>query len=334
MRAPARAEWDFSPERASSLDSDSLFGLGIINLPAVRFSGLTREGPLALTLTPSISSLSPSSYPADTVNHTMQIFGSNFQTGDTLTFTFPDGTTHPNSRTVTVVSSSEIDYQFNDAGDAGTWSVRVNSPDGTQYSSFRTFTVAAVTVTPSISSISPSTYPADSINHTMQIFGSNFQTGDSLTFTFPDGTTHPNSRVVTVVSIPEIDYQFNDAGDAGTWSVRVNSPDGTQHSSFRTFTVAAVTVTPSISSISPSTYPADSINHTMQIFGSNFQTGDSLTFTFPDGTTHPNSRVVTVVSIPEIDYQFNDAGDAGTWSVRVNSPDGTQHSSFRTFTVA
>ena len=40
------------------------------------------------------------------------------------------------------MSSSRIDYQFNNAGDSGTWKVRVNNPDG-QQSSLTSFTVTA-----------------------------------------------------------------------------------------------------------------------------------------------------------------------------------------------
>jgi Ca2+-binding RTX toxin-like protein/uncharacterized protein YxjI len=335
-KTPARAEWVLSPEAALSLNSDSLFGFGTLNLPAVRFSALGREGPLALTLTPSISSISPSSYPADTLNHAMQVLGSNFQSGDTLTFIDPQGAVYQSVTSKLVFKSSgEIDYQFNDGSDAGTWSVRVNSPDGSQHSSYKTFTVTVQALTPSISSISPSSYPADNINHTMQVLGSNFQSGDTLTFIDPQGHVFDSvTSKLTFKSSGEIDYQFNDGSDAGTWSVRVNSPDGSQHSSYKTFTVTIQALTPSISSISPGTYPADTLNHTMQIFGSNFQSGDTLTFIDPQGHVFDSvTSKLTFKSSGEIDYQFNDGSDAGTWTVRVNSPDNSQHSSYTSFTV-
>ncbi|MFC2970485.1 hypothetical protein ACFOES_20495, partial [Acidimangrovimonas pyrenivorans] len=96
------------------------------------------------TLAPTLSSVSPTSYPADNVNHTMRLLGSNFVSGDTLTFVDPQGTTiQSTSAKLTFVSGSEIDYQLNDAADAGTWQVRVNSSDGTQHSSYDAFSVAA-----------------------------------------------------------------------------------------------------------------------------------------------------------------------------------------------
>ncbi|HLH87345.1 MAG TPA: NF038122 family metalloprotease [Xanthobacteraceae bacterium] len=92
--------------------------------------------------------------------------------------------------------------------------------------------------------------------------------------------------------------------------------------------------TPSLSSVSPNSYPADSSNHAMQLLGSNFQNGDTLTFIPPEGgSIASRSAKLTFISSTEIDYQFNDASDAGSWSVRVNSADGTQHSSYVSFTV-
>ena len=41
--------------------------------------------------TPSLSSVSPISYPSDSNNHSMQLFGSSFVSGDTLTFIDPQG---------------------------------------------------------------------------------------------------------------------------------------------------------------------------------------------------------------------------------------------------
>ena len=64
----------------------------------------------------------------------------------------------------------------------------------------------------------------------------------------------------------------------------------------------------------------------MKIVGSNFQSGATLTFTDPEGASiASNAAKLTFVSSSEIDYQFNDGSDAGTWSVRVNSSDGSLH---------
>ena len=70
---------------------------------------------------------------------------------------------------------------------------------------------------------------------------------------------------------------------------------------------------------------ASDSDQTITLFGSNFAAGDSLLFTFPDGTTGSNLNPITVVSSREIEYtQFNDESDAGAWQVQVESPVGTR----------
>ena len=287
--------------------------------------------------TPSISSVSPTSYTADSLLHTMQVFGTSFQSGDSLTFLDPQGTVYnSDSAKLTFRNSGEIDYSFNDGADAGTWSVRVNSPDGSKHSSYLTFTVTPSVPTPLISGVTPASYVADGLNHPMQVLGSNFQSGDTLTFVDPQGTVYSSvPSKLTFKSSGEIDYSFNDGSDAGTWTVRVNSPDGSQHSSAYSFTVSPSVPTPLISGVTPSSYVADAVNHPMQVLGSNFQSGDTLTFVDPQGTVYNSDPTkLAFKSSGEIDYSFNDGSDAGTWTVRVNSPDGSQHSSAYSFTVS
>ncbi len=310
--------------------------------------------PTTVVAAPTISSVVPNSYPASGSNQTMTINGSNFQSGDTLTFIPPEGgTIGSTAAKLTFVSSTQLSYQFNNSNDVGTWSVRVNSPDGTQHSSYVNFTVVANTPTPTpttvvaaptISSVVPNSYPASGSNQTMTINGSNFQSGDTLTFIPPEGGTIGSTAAkLTFVSSTQLSYQFNNSNDVGTWSVRVNSPDGTQHSSYVNFTVVANTPTPTpttvvaaptISSVVPNSYPASGSNQTMAINGSNFQSGDTLTFIPPEGGTIGSTAAkLTFVSSTQLSYQFNNSNDVGTWSVRVNSPDGTQHSSYLSFTV-
>src|SRR5205823_18073 len=157
----------------------------------------------------------------------------------------------------------------------------------------------------SLSSVSPTSYPADNINHTMRLFGSNFVSGDTLTFTPAHGSNiNSTAAKLTFVNSGEIDYQFNDGSDSGNWSVEVNSADGTLHSSFTSFSVAAAQLTPILSSVSPTSYPADNINHTMRLFGSNFVSGDTLTFTPAHGSNiNSTAAKLTFVNSGEIDYQ-------------------------------
>jgi pimeloyl-ACP methyl ester carboxylesterase len=126
------------------------------------------------------------------------------------------------------------------------WRVQAYNSDGINgdFSVTRSFTVAAVAAAPSISGVSPSSYPAVSGDRTMTISGSNFISGAKLIFDPPTGSNlNSSASKLTFVSSSRIDYEFNNAGDAGTWTVRVVNPDG-QQSAVASFTVAAVASPP------------------------------------------------------------------------------------------
>ena len=72
----------------------------------------------------------------------------------------------------------------------------------------------------------------------------------------------------------------------------------------------------------------------MNIFGSNFQSGDTLTFVPPGGSPiGSTASKLTFVSSSQLTYQFNNGNTVGTWTVSVNSADGTLHSGAASFTV-
>ncbi|MGQ0700516.1 MAG: carbohydrate binding domain-containing protein [Panacagrimonas sp.] len=287
----------------------------------------------AVASPPSISSVSPSTYPASSSTQSMTINGSGFVNGATLVFDPPTGSNISSTASrLSFVSSSRIDYQFNNGSDAGTWTVRVNNPNG-QQSGTRSFTVTAVASPPSISSVSPSTYPASGSTQSMTINGSGFVNGATLVFDPPSGSNISSTASrLSFVSSSRIDYQFNNGSDAGTWTVRVNNPDG-QQSGTRSFTVTAVASPPSISSVSPSTYPASGSTQSMTINGSGFVNGATLVFDPPSGSNISSTASrLSFVSSSRIDYQFNNGSDAGTWTVRVNNPNG-QQSGAASFTV-
>ncbi len=196
-------------------------------------TGASQGSPTATTITimddevPSITSVSPASMPASDSNQTFTINGSNFANGATLTFYPPTGgALGSTAAKLTFVSSSQIIYQLNNASDVGIWAVRVNNPNG-QSSGTASFTVTAVVPPPLITSVSPASYPASANNQTMTINGSSFVSGATLTFAPPEGGTIASTAIkLTFVSSSQITYLFNNAGDIGIWTVRVNNPDG------------------------------------------------------------------------------------------------------------
>ena len=156
----------------------------------------------------------------------MTITGSNFQNGATLTFDPPTGSNiNSTASKLTFVSSSQLTYLFTPANDAGTWTVRVNNPDGQTSSAFG-FTVTGTSPAPSISGVSPGSYRVN-VNQPITITGSNFQNGATLMFDPPTGSNiNSTASKLTFVSSSQLTYLFTPANDAGTWTVRVNNPDG------------------------------------------------------------------------------------------------------------
>ena len=210
--------------------------------------------------------------------------------------------------------------------------MRVNNPDG-QQSNARSFAVTGTAPAPAISSVSPSSYPGSGSNQAMSIFGSGFVNGATLTFDPPTGSNiNSTASKLTFISTTQINYLFTPAGDTGTWTVRVNNPDG-QQSNARSFAVTGTAPAPAISSVSPSSYPGSGSNQAMSIFGSGFVNGATLTFDPPTGSNiNSTASKLTFISNTQINYLFTPAGDTGTWTVRVNNPDG-QQSSPRSFSV-
>ena len=275
---------------------------------------------------PSLSSVVPSSYPASGNNQTMTLNGSSFQNGATLTFVPPEGGTIASTASkLTFVSASQISYQFNDASDVGTWSVRVNNPDG-QSSGSISFTVTAVVPPPSLSSVVPSSYPASGNNQTMTLNGSSFQNGATLTFVPPEGgTIASTASKLTFVSTSQISYQFNDASDAGTWSVRVNNPDGQSSASVNFSVNAQTALTPSISAVSPAQPFATDGNQNFTIYGSSFDSTAYVNLDDNGGTVHPlsGSRIISQDSTHIIvNPNFTTLG-VGMWKAQVVNGSGT-----------
>ncbi|HYV35072.1 MAG TPA: glycoside hydrolase domain-containing protein [Gemmataceae bacterium] len=115
----------------------------VIN-PNGQTTGQVSFNVVAPAAAPSITSVSPPSMLASGSNQTLTINGSNFQNGATLTFVPRGGAPIASTASkLTVVSSGQINYQFNNGFTTGTWTVQVINPDG-QSSGTANFTVTAL----------------------------------------------------------------------------------------------------------------------------------------------------------------------------------------------
>jgi len=129
---------------------------------------------------------------------------------------------------------------------------------------------------------------------------------------------------IPISELSEYHFVAGPAGTSDTIAFNVDDADTQYNSPAATATVGVQAPEPSLSSISPNPVSASDSAQTIELFGSNFASGDTLLFTFPNQTTGPNLNPLTIVSSGEIEYtQFNDQSDAGNWKVQVKSPDGT-----------
>jgi hypothetical protein len=228
---------------------------------------------------------------------------------------------------------------------AGTYTVQVNSPEGTQHSSTLSFTLLA-DLQPQISSITTGIV-AGAYQNAIRIIGSNFQEGDSVYVTAPAGSSSGTSFRLsfgytgTNVPLPglysnsnEIDFALN-APDAGTYQVEIDSPDGTLKATMSfTATQQTTPLTATLSSINAAYFSSDNINQAMVLHGANFQQGAYLEFHAQTNANDTTYRVIpTIVSSTEADYTFNAATmipayqqgtvpASDTWTVDVVNPSG------------
>jgi hypothetical protein len=152
-----------------------------------------------------------------------------------------------------------------------------------------------------------------------------------LTYHDPQGNSYPGHASNFVTSGQLVDPAFNDASDAGTWTVIVTNPSGQTSTAF-SFTVSAAVVAPSVSSVSPNPVPGSNSGQSLTITGSNFVSGATLTYHDPQGNSYPGHASNFVTSGQLVDPAFNDASDAGTWTVIVANPSGHTSAAFN-FTV-
>ena len=285
----------------------------------------------ASTAAPTITSVTPNPVPGSNSAQQITINGSNYQSGATLTYHDPQGNSYPGHSSTFVNSGQLLDPAFNDASDAGTWTVTVVNPGGQSSTAFN-FTVSASTAAPTITSVTPNPVPGSNSAQQITINGSNYQSGATLTYHDPQGNSYPGHSSTFVNSGQLLDPAFNDASDAGTWTVTVVNPGGQSSTAFN-FTVSASTAAPTITSVTPNPVPGSNSAQQITINGSNYQSGATLTYHDPQGNSYPGHSSTFVNSGQLLDPAFNDASDAGTWTVTVVNPGGQSSTAFN-FTVS
>jgi hypothetical protein len=281
---------------------------------------------------PTISSISPQAPTAGGGDQAIAVSGSGFLEGQTVTVTFPGGgsTTLSGSQVQNVTANSFALLMT--LADPGTYSLRVISPNLTQSPSF-SFTAQAA---PATLGISPTS-------------GSQLLT----TFTLSGSGYSPNGLVRRFIHQPawsgfrEISWVGANAAGQVSWLYVPTCADavgttyiyvidgvtGRQSPTVSEQVGAHPSCVPVISSLSPASPQAGPGNQAFTVSGSGFQDGQTVTVTFPGGgsATLSGSQVqnVTATSFTLL----MTLADAGTYSLRVNSPNLTQSAPFG-FTTA
>jgi uncharacterized protein (TIGR03437 family) len=133
------------------------------------------------------------------------------------------------------------------------------------------------------------------------------------------------------ITVTESSYDSSSSSDWNfLWRHRTVVPTWFDHF-IHVVTVTAAAPAPSLSGVSPSSYPANYNNQTMLVNGSNFQNGATLTFHDPQGNAYTN-KPTTFISSNQLSAPFNNGNTPGTWTVFVTNPDG-QVSGTVNFTV-
>jgi trimeric autotransporter adhesin len=166
-------------------------------------------------------------------------------------------------------------------------------------------------VTPTISSITPSTIAAGSAAFTLTVNGTNFISGTQILW---DGAAQPT----TVVSSTQLTAQIPAAlvASAGVVTIRVMKPDTTTSSTTTLMiTGSGGTSSFSLTSLNPYTVAMGSASFTLTATGVGFASGDSITWngaalatTFDSSTQlHATVPAVNVVTAATIQVAVQDA---------------------------
>lgn len=261
----------------------SLAGRGLVDVV------VTVDGKVANTVqvsigtatdAPAVASISPASPTVSSGSQSITVNGTGFQSGLTVTLIAPGGGS-------TTVSGAQIQnltavsfVMSATLATAGTWSLRVNNPDGGQSTIFGFTVGSSANPLPSLSSISPSAATAGASAFTLTVNGSNFVSGAIVRWNGANRTT-------TFVSSTQLTAQISasDITAAGSASITVSNPaPGGGVSNALTFTVNPAC-----------TY---SINPTNQSFAATTGVG-SVTVTAGSGcawTATSNASWITITS--------------------------------------
>lgn len=317
--------------------SNQLVGPVTINTPGSftiqvqNGSGTTLSNGTTLTVqgttsSPNIGSISPVTPQTSPTDQNVTVLGTNFQQGLTVSVTFPSGGTALLSGTqIQSVTPTSFVMRIL-LGAPGTWTIRVNNPDGGQSSVFN-FTVQSVVQSPIVFSLNPTTPFVNASDQNVFVSGANFQPNLTVSVNFPGGTSTLSGTQIQNFTATSFMMRIT-LSTAGNYSIRVNNPDGGQSALFG-FNVTTAAQNPSIASINPSTPTTQGADQNVIVNGNNFQEGLRVDVTFPSGGVSRLQGTGQIQGVTANSFLMRiTLNAAGNWTIRVINPNGAQSGQF------
>jgi hypothetical protein len=174
-----------------------------------------------------------------------------------------------------------------------------------------------------VAGTNPAPVPVNASTQSVQVSGTNFQSGLSVDVFDGDGNqigTLAGTQQVTNVTPASFTMMANLFSSQGTYGIDVVNPDGGRSSRY----LITATPFPAVTAVSPTAPPAA---NSYQVSGSNFQTNFTANVFDQTGTqlaaptiSAPASTSFTMVIVP--------GSSNGPFSVEVLNPDGSQSNRF------
>jgi hypothetical protein len=280
---------------------------------------------------PVITSISPTNVPAGAVNQTLTINGTDFASGDTVTWK-PSAGSGQSLTGVTFVSSNQLTVPIPNAllSSAGTATVTVSDPTvNGLVSNGATFTINPP---PTLTAISPTLVAAGGTGFTLTLTGTSLVSGDTVVWTPAGGspttftnTTASGGGTTLTVPITSTNGLLNTPGQV---TILVQDTASGVSTASQTLTIQPA---PSISSANPVSVIAGSGQFTLTLTGTNFVNGDKVTWVpSAGGSTQQFTGTVsgnTSISVTVPAIQTN-AIDTNV-QIMVTDVDGAQSNAFK-----
>jgi hypothetical protein len=289
---------------------------------------------------PSVSSISPTTMTANGQQQSLTIYGSSFAVGNIVQFKWGQGAGanvwNNSNASPQIVNSGQIGVSMDPGTVTDTIYVRVCSSNGSSACSDGNAYVSvtgAQAVAPSVSSVSPTSMTANGQQQTLTVYGSSFAAGNVVQFKWGQGaganTWTDSNSTPTVYNSGQIGVGMNPGTVTDTIYVRVCASSGSSSCSSGTqyVSVTAAVVSPSVSSISPTTMTANGQQQSLTIYGSSFAAGNVVQFKWGQGSganvwTNSNATP-TVYNSGQIGVGMNPGSVSDTIYVRVCVSNGS-----------